>query len=113
MRFSLGWRSALLAACCCSAGALAQPVQPPPATSAPVGDLLKSAPDVVIGNGLITAHIARIDAARGFYNGTRFDQAGVVTSLKLNKREFYGPWFAPSGNLPEILCSRHCSPACR
>jgi hypothetical protein len=85
--------AALVMACCCSASALAQPVQLPPAITAPVGDLLASAPDVVIGNGMITAHVARIDAARGFYNGTRFDQAGVVTSLTLNGREFYGPWF--------------------
>jgi hypothetical protein len=75
------------------ANSLAQPVQPPPAATAPVGPLLASAPDIVIGNGLATVHIARIDAARGFYNGTRFDQAGVVTSLTLNGREFYGPWF--------------------
>ena len=81
--------------------ALAQPVQPPPATSAPVSDLLASAPDIVIGNGLIIARIARIDAARGFYNGTRFDQAGVVTSLKVNGREFYGPWFEKTA--PEVL----------
>jgi hypothetical protein len=81
--------------------ALAQPVQPPPTVTAPVGDLLKSAPDIAISNGLITARIARIDAARGFYNGTRFDQAGVVTSLKLNGREFYGPWFEKTS--PTVL----------
>jgi hypothetical protein len=73
--------------------ALAQPVQPPPATSAPVSDLLASAPAITSSNGQITAKIARIDAAQGFYNGTRFDQAGVVTSLILNGKEFYGPWF--------------------
>jgi hypothetical protein len=88
MRFSLGILGALLAT-----AAIAQPVQLPPATTAPVGELLASAPDIAIGNGLIAAHVARIDAARGFYNGTRFDQAGVITSLTLNGREFYGPWF--------------------
>jgi hypothetical protein len=81
--------------------ALAQPVQLPPATTAPVGDLLASAPDIVIANGVLTAHVARIDAARGFYNGTRFDQAGVVTSLTLNGREFYGPWFEKTA--PDVL----------
>ena len=81
--------------------ALAQPVQLPPATTAPVGYLLASAPDVMIANGLINARIARIDAARGFYNGTRFDQAGVVTSLTLNGREFYGPWFEKTA--PDVL----------
>src|SRR5689334_599114 len=79
----------------------AQPVQLPPPTTTPVGDLLASAPHIVIDNGLITAHVARIDAARGFYNGTRFDQAGVVASLKLNGREFYGPWFEKLA--PDVL----------
>lgn len=81
--------------------AYAQPVQPPPTTTAPVGELLKSAPDIAISNGQITARVARIDAAKGFYNGTRFDQAGVVTSLKLNGREFYGPWFEKTS--PQVL----------
>ena len=70
-----------------------QPAQPPPATSTPVIDLLASAPAISISNGQITAKVARIDAAQGFYNGTRFDQAGVITSLILNGKEFYGPWF--------------------
>jgi hypothetical protein len=81
--------------------ALAQPVQPPPASSAPVSALLATAPTITIGNGKITARVARIDAARGFYNGTRFDQAGVVTSLTLNGREFYGPWFERTA--PDVL----------
>jgi len=101
MRFLHNLLSALLAACCSSVAALAQPVQPPPAVTAPVGDLLKSAPDIVISNGLITARIARIDPTRGFYNGTRFDQAGVITSLKLGGREFYGPWFEKTS--PTVL----------
>ena len=79
----------------------AQPVQPPPAVTAPVGELLASAPDIVIANGVLTARVARIDAARGFYNGTRFDQAGVITSLKRDSREFYGPWFEKTG--PDVL----------
>ena len=62
-------------------------------SSSPVGDLLARAPAITISNGALTAKIARIDAAQGFYNGTRFDQAGVITSLTLNDREFYGPWF--------------------
>jgi hypothetical protein len=73
--------------------AFAQPVQAPPAASAPVSALLATAPVITISNGMITAKVARIDAAQGFYNGTRFDQAGVVTSLVLNGKEFYGPWF--------------------
>lgn len=71
----------------------AQPVQLPPVTSAPVSALLARAPAITLSNGLVTARIARIDAARGFYNGTRFDQAGVVTSLTVGGKEFYGTWF--------------------
>jgi len=81
--------------------AWAQPVQPTPASSEPVSKLLASAPVVTISNGQIIAKIARIDAAQGFYNGTRFDQAGVVTSLTLNGQEFYGPWFEKTA--PEVL----------
>jgi hypothetical protein len=81
--------------------AWAQPAQPPPASSEPVGNLLASAPVVTLSNGQITAKVARIDAARGFYNGTRFDQAGVVTSLTLNGKDFYGPWFERTA--PDVL----------
>ena len=70
----------------------AQPAQPVPTISAPVSDLLASSPSLTIGNGLIVAHIAP-PGPDAFYRGTRFDQAGVITSLKLNGREFYGPWF--------------------
>jgi hypothetical protein len=84
---------AAFAVAAAATSALAQPAQPPPATSVPVTTLLASAPAITISNGIVTAKIARIDAARGFYNGTRFDQAGVVTSLTLNGKDFYGPWF--------------------
>lgn len=81
--------------------ALAQPVQPAPPRSFPVAEALANAPSVTIGNGRITARIATPDAARGFYRGTRFDQSGVITSLTLNGREFYGPWFDRTA--PEVL----------
>jgi len=79
----------------------AQPVQLPPGISTPVSALLATAPAITISNGQITAKLARIDAAQGFYNGTRFDQAGVITSLTLKGREFYGPWFEKLA--PEVL----------
>jgi len=81
--------------------AAAQPVQPMPTASTPVGDLLASAPHRDISNVLVTARLASPDGTRGFYRGTRFDQAGVITSLKLNGREFYGPWF--DATAPEVL----------
>ena len=92
---------AVLAGAAAATAAFAQPVQPPPSSSSPVGALLATAPVATISNGKIIARIARIDAAQGFYNGTRFDQAGVVTSLTLNGREFYGPWFEKLA--PEVL----------
>lgn len=86
-------RIAVFAGALIATPAFAQPVQPPPAITTPVDALLATAPAITITNGAITAKIARIDATRGFYNGTRFDQAGAVTSLTLNGKEFYGPWF--------------------
>src|SRR5581483_11804575 len=81
--------------------AAAQPEQPMPTASIPVEDVLAASPQITIGNGLITARIAPPDLARGFYRGTRFDQAGVVTSLTFNGRNFYGPWFDRVA--PEVL----------
>ena len=81
--------------------AAAQPVQPVPTTSASVADLLASAPRRDISNVLMTARLASTDGTKGFYRGTRFDQAGVVLSLKLNGREFYGPWF--DAVAPDVL----------
>lgn len=79
----------------------AQPAQPMPTVSAPVEDLLASSPHLTISNGLITARIAPPDLKRGFYRGTRFDQAGTVTSLVYKGRDFYGPWFDRTA--PEVL----------
>ena len=80
------------------ATAAAQPVQPVPTVSAPVEDLLASAPHLVITNGQITARVAVPDLERGFFRGTRFDQAGVITSLRYKGREFYRPWFEARRN---------------
>jgi hypothetical protein len=66
-----------------------------------VEDALAASPQITIGNGLITARIAPPDPARGFYRGTRFDQAGVITSLAYKGRNFYGPWFDRVA--PEVL----------
>jgi hypothetical protein len=89
------------AAALLSAQASAQPAQPLPTHSIPVRVVLAAAPTREIANGLIRARIALIDGAHGFYRGTRFDQAGVVLSLKLGAREFYGPWF--DAVAPQVL----------
>ena len=96
MRLRVAFASSLVATT-----AWAQPVHPPPAQSWPVADALAAAPHLTIGNGRITATITPPDLERGFYRGTRFDQAGVITSLKLSGREFYGPWCDRTA--PEVL----------
>ena len=93
-------RIALATALLCGP-ALAQPVQPPPPRSYPVADALKTAPAVTLRKGPITMTVALPDRTRGFFRGTRFDQAGVVTSLKMDGKEFYGPWFERTA--PEVL----------
>src|SRR3954470_7673488 len=94
-------RYALLAGLLLACPAAAQPAQPAPTVSAPVEHLLGSAPHLDISNGLITARITPPNPQHGFYRGTRFDQAGVVTSLRLKGRDFYGPWFDRTA--PEVL----------
>jgi hypothetical protein len=81
--------------------AAAQPAQPVPTVSTPVEDVLAASPQLTISNGLITARVALPDLKRGFYRGTRFDQAGTITSLIYKGRDFYSPWFDRTA--PEVL----------
>jgi hypothetical protein len=101
MRFAISLIGQALVGVALATAAFAQPVQPPPPASAPVSALLAASPTVSLTNGRIAARVARIDAARGFYNGTRFDQAGVITSLTIGGKEFYGPWFERTA--PDVL----------
>jgi len=94
-------RFLVLGAAFAATAAAAQPVQPVPTASTPVANLLASAPHRDISNVLMAARLATINGTTGFYRGTRFDQAGVVLSLKLNGREFYGPWF--DATAPDVL----------
>lgn len=50
-------------------------------------------PKASISNGLIEANLYLPDAANGFYRATRFDWAGVVSSLKYKNHEFFGQWY--------------------
>jgi hypothetical protein len=50
-------------------------------------------PEATITNGQITAKLYLPDANTGFYRGTRFDWSGVISSLKFEGHDFYGPWF--------------------
>ena len=81
--------------------AAAQPVQPMPTTSTPVAALLATTPHRDVSNGVITARLGTVDATRGFYRGTRFDQAGQVLNLTVDGKEFYGPWF--DSTAPDVL----------
>lgn len=51
-------------------------------------------PKASISNGLIEATLYLPDASNGFYRATRFDWAGVVSSLKYKDHEFFGQWYA-------------------
>jgi hypothetical protein len=92
---------AALTVCLAANAAQAQPAQPQPKASAPVADLLASSPSIVLDNGTLRAVVRPPDLQKGFYRGTRFDQAGVITSLKAGSTEFYGPWFERTA--PEVL----------
>jgi hypothetical protein len=49
-----------------------------------------------ISNGEIRAKIYLPDARKGFYQGTRFDWSGVVSSLEYKGHDYYGEWYTGS-----------------
>src|SRR4051812_15707465 len=72
--------------CLTASAALAQPAPLPPATR------LEASNRLAIGNGVLRAVIYP-PGEKAFYRGTRFDQSGVIGSLKYGAQEYYGPWF--------------------
>jgi hypothetical protein len=50
-------------------------------------------PETSISNGLVEAKVYLPDPSHGFYRATRFDWAGVVSSLKYKNHEFFGQWY--------------------
>jgi hypothetical protein len=58
----------------------------------PASARLDASMRLTIGNGVLSAVISP-PGQNAFYHGTRFDQSGVVVSLKYGAQEFYGPWF--------------------
>ncbi|PHQ61968.1 MAG: hypothetical protein COC08_02730 [Maribacter sp.] len=50
-------------------------------------------PKVHISNGIIECEIYLPDAENGYYRGTRFDWAGVVSSLEYKNHTYFGKWF--------------------
>lgn len=75
------------------APATPRPPAPPPADALPIAPIAAAAPSVTLSNGLVTAKVFVPDAQRGFYRGTRFDNAGVIGSLTYKGHEYYGLWF--------------------
>ncbi len=50
-------------------------------------------PEAEIKNGQLEAKLYLPDAEKGYYQGTRFDWAGVISSLTYQGHQYFGPWF--------------------
>jgi hypothetical protein len=57
-------------------------------------------PNAEINNGLIQAKLYLPDQPHGYYQGTRFDWSGNISSLTYNGHKYFGRWFT-SGD-PEV-----------
>jgi hypothetical protein len=52
-----------------------------------------TAPQVTLSNALIQMKVFPPDTEKGYYRGTRFDWAGVVSSLIYKDHGYFGQWF--------------------
>lgn len=50
-------------------------------------------PQADISNGIMTAKLYLPDVKNGYYQGTRFDWAGNMPSLKYSGHEYFGQWY--------------------
>jgi len=50
-------------------------------------------PQADISNGVIHATLMLPDSHNGSYRGTRFDWAGIISSLKFKNHEYFGQWY--------------------
>jgi hypothetical protein len=50
-------------------------------------------PQAEITNGVVQAKLYLPDATNGYYRGTRFDWAGVISSLSYQGHTYFGQWF--------------------
>jgi len=50
-------------------------------------------PKAEISNGLIHAELMLPDSQNGSYRGTRFDWAGIISSLQFDGHEYFGRWY--------------------
>src|SRR5579862_5828300 len=60
------------------------------------GDGTQKQHQVEIANGELRARIYLPDTRQGFYQGTRFDWAGIVSSLEYKGHNYYGQWYTRS-----------------
>ncbi len=51
------------------------------------------APQAEIKNDQLRVKVYLPDAKNGFYNATRFDWSGVISSLEYKGHNYYGPWW--------------------
>src|SRR5215213_1041885 len=51
------------------------------------------APDIEISNGALRVKLHSPDPVKGYYQGTRFDWAGVIASLERKGHNYFGVWF--------------------
>jgi len=51
------------------------------------------APTIEISNGELRAKLHAPDPVKGYYQGTRFDWAGVIASLERKGHNYFGVWF--------------------
>src|SRR5580704_12863042 len=64
--------------------------------AAAAGPATQDYPKAEISNGLVRARLYLPDTAKGFYEGTRFDWAGIVHSLEYQGHNYYGQWYSRS-----------------
>ena len=51
-------------------------------------------PQATISNARVHAQLYLPDAQSGYYQGTRFDWSGVISSLEWNGHSYFGQWFS-------------------
>lgn len=54
---------------------------------------LANFPETEITNGLVQAKLYLPDPEQGYYQGTRFDWSGVISSLEYQGHNYFGQWY--------------------
>lgn len=64
-----------------------------PVADAAIQKALVQFPQVEISSSSLHAKLYLPDARNGYYQGTRFDWSGVISSLVFDRHEYFGKWF--------------------